>query len=469
MKSILCNRGYILNKSKFDKEYINQIKKELFVKPFTMDKQFYVKGFKIYLENKKQLCIPKYYALNKIGNPEINDILEGISINCKFNGKLREYQEKILNIFNPKFIKMKGGVLSIPPGKGKTVLGIYLISLLKKKTLIIVHKTFLLNQWKKRLEDYLPTAKIGELRQDKIDIEGKDVVLGMLQSISMKEYDLEIFEDFGFVIMDEVHHLGAHTFSKALQKVNSTYMLGLSATPKREDKLEKVIYWYIGDILYHEEASICQDIKVMIYNYKINDKLFCVVKNPKTDKAQMSTMITNMANIQDRTITIMNILIEIKKIDPERKVLVLSERLEHLNNMKDIIDKKTKYTTSKYIGGMKEAKLDEAEEAEIIFSTYQMSSEGLDIPTLNTILLTTSRKNVEQSVGRILRKQSGYGLQPLIIDFVDEIKQFKNQSYIRKRYYKKITKEERIYIYKKINNKYELTHTEDKNKIIIIE
>ena len=128
MKSILCNRGYILNKSKFDKEYINQIKKELFVKPFTMDKQFYVKGFKIYLENKKQLCIPKYYALNKIGNPEINDILEGISINCKFNGKLREYQEKILNIFNPKFIKMKGGVLSIPPGKGKTVLGIYLIS-----------------------------------------------------------------------------------------------------------------------------------------------------------------------------------------------------------------------------------------------------------------------------------------------------------------------------------------------------
>ena len=469
MKSILCNRGYIINKKKFTKEYINNLKKQLYVKPFTMDRQFYVKGFKIYLENEKQLCIPKYFGLNKIGEAEINDINEGDSINCKFNGELRDYQKEILNIFNPKFFKIKGGVLSIPPGKGKTVLGIYLISLLKKKTLIIVHKTFLLNQWKKRLADYLPTAKIGELRQDKIDIEGKDVVLGMLQSISMKDYDLEIFEDFGFVIMDEVHHLGAETFSKALQKVNSTYMLGLSATPKREDKLEKVIYWYIGDILYHEEASICQDIKVMIYNYKINDKLFCIVKNPRTDKAQMSTMITNMANIQDRTETIMNTLIDIKKIDPERKVLVLSERLEHLDEMKDIIDKKTKYTTSKYIGGMKEAKLDEAEEAEIIFSTYQMSSEGLDIPTLNTILLTTSRKNVEQSVGRILRKQSGYGLQPLIVDFVDEIKQFKNQSYIRKRYYKKITKEENINIYKKFNNKYELTHTEDKNKIIIIE
>ena len=454
MKSILCNRGYILNKKYFDKKIIDNIKKELFVTPFTIDKQFYVSGFKLYLENSKQICIPKYYGIKKLGEVECNDIYEGDDINCSFVGTLREYQENIFKTFITKFKKEKGGILSIPPGKGKTVMGIYLISILKKKTLIIVHKSFLINQWRKRLEQYLPSSKIGEIRQDKIDIDGKDVVIGMLQSISMKDYDLEIFEDFGFCIIDEVHHLGAEVFSRALQKINSDYMLGLSATPFREDKLEKVIYWYIGDILYLEKASITQTIKVNICNYSINHKLFCEVKNPRTMKAQMSTMISNIIEITERTKIFMDFLIKIKKKEPLRKVLVLSERLGHLEEMKNIIDEKTNYTTSKYIGGMKEKKLDEAEEAEIIFSTYQMSSEGLDIPTLNTILLTTSRKNVEQSVGRILRKQGGQAVFPLIIDFVDNIKQFKNQGSIRKRYYKKITEEDNISYYENKDNKF---------------
>jgi len=99
-------------------------------------------------------------------------------------------------------------------------------------------------------------------------------------------------------------------------------------------------------------------------------------------------------------------------------------------------------------------KLIKAEDADLIFSTYQMSSEGLDIPSLNTIILTTSRKKVEQSVGRILRKQSGYDVQPLIVDIVDNIKQFKNQGSIRKRYYKKITKIENINIYKNEDEKF---------------
>ena len=158
-------------------------------------------------------------------------------------------------------------------------------------------------------------------------------------------------------------------------------------------------------------------------------------------------MITNLTNIHERTKAIVSLIINLKNKESKRKILVLSERLEHLERMKQLISDTTNYTTSNYVGGMKESKLDLAENAEIIFSTYQMSSEGLDIPTLNTIVLTTSRKNVEQSVGRILRKQSGYDVQPLIVDIVDELKQFKNQGNIRKRYYKKITKEENFEIY----------------------
>ena len=131
-----------------------------------------------------------------------------------------------------------------------------ILTIIKKKTIIIVHKSFLLNQWIERIQQYLPSARIGIIQQNKVDIDDKEIVIGMLQSISMKNYDLSIFEDFGLTIIDEVHHLGAQVFSKLFKKVNTFYMLGLSATPYREDKLEKVINWHIGDILYYESSKV---------------------------------------------------------------------------------------------------------------------------------------------------------------------------------------------------------------------
>lgn len=451
METILCCNGYILNKIYFKDSKIDLIKKELTVEPFSINNNFYNnnKKFKLYIENKKQIAIPKYYGIKKFGKPNINDIEEGLDIELKFNGKLRDYQIEILNIFIPKFKDNYGGLLCVPPGRGKTVMAIWLLTILKKKTLIIVHKDFLVQQWKNRLNEYIPGVKIGIIQQKKIEIENNDVVIGMLQSISMKKYESDTFDDFGLTIIDEVHHCGAEVFSNLFKKVNTKYMCGLTATPNREDKLEKVIYWYIGNILYNESISINPNINVMICNYSIEHKLFGIVMNKRTQNAQISTMITNITNINERSNTIINLIIKLKNEQLKRKILVLSERIEHLQKMKESLDSKTKFTTSFYIGGMKQNKLTEAESAEIIFSTYQMSSEGLDIPTLNTIILATSRKNVEQSVGRILRKQSGYEVQPLIVDIVDNIKQFKNQGNIRKRYYKKITNENN---FKVLNN-----------------
>lgn len=457
IKSILTNRGYIINKKKINKTLITKIKQDLSVEPFSINKNFNKNIiFKLYLENQNQLCIPKYYGIKNIGVPDIDDIEEGISIKVNFVGSMRDYQNKILNILMPKFLNEKGGCLCVPPGKGKTAMGLNILTKLKKKTIIIVHKSFLLNQWKERITQFVPDAKIGIIQQNKVDIEDKDIVIGMLQSISMKNYDLSIFEDFGLTIIDEVHHLGAQVFSNLFKKVNTKYMLGLSATPYREDKLEKVINWHIGDILYYESSKVNQNqnIQVLLCHYTSNDKLFKIVINNRTNTAQISTMITNITNIHDRTKTIINLILQIKQKENKRKFLVLSDRIEHLERMKHLVNENSDYSTSFYIGGMKEQKLKEAELAEIIFSTYQMSSEGLDIPTLNTIVLTTSRKNVEQSVGRILRKQDGYDVEPLIIDIVDNLEQFKRQSNIRKRHYKKITNEKNIINYNNEDNKF---------------
>ena len=170
----------------------------------------------------------------------------------------------------------------------------------------------------------------------------------------------------------------------------------------------------------------------------VHDK-FTVVINKITKEAQVATMISNLIELEERTQFICNLIIQCRE-DTNRKLLVLSDRLDHLNYMIEKINELNIGTTSKYVGGMKQKKLDEAECADIIFSTYSMSSEALDISTLNTVILATSRRNVEQSVGRILRKQKGnYLSQPLVIDVVDNIRTFINQGYTRKTYYKKIT------------------------------
>ena len=351
MKSVLCNRGYVIQKNKYSEEIINNIKKDLNVKPFIRGaRSIKAEKFDVYLENETKLCLPKFYALDKLGKPNKIDENIGEDITIKFEGTLRDYQEKIINVILPKIKNTGGGILSIPPGKGKTVLGIYLSYLLKKKTLVIVHKTFLVNQWRNRIQQYVPTAKVGIIQGEKIDIEDKDIVIGMLQSISMKDYELDVFNSFGFIILDEVHHLGAKVFSRALQKASAQYMLGLSATPNREDKLEKVIKWYIGDILYHELPQINQEIKIRIYKYDTDHKDYIVVHNKYTKEAQTPTMITNIVKIPDRNNHIIKLINNIKEDENNRKILLLSGRLDHLDNLKNIIDKDNKYTTSKYIG-----------------------------------------------------------------------------------------------------------------------
>ena len=206
IKSILTNRGYIINKKKFNTKLITKIKQELSVEPYSINKNFNNNIiFKLYLENKNQLCIPKYYGIKNIGVPEIDDIEDGLSIKVKFVGSMRDYQNKILNILIPKFLNEKGGLLCVPPGKGKTAMGLNILTKLKKKTIIIVHKSFLLNQWKERIAQFVPDAKVGIIQQNKIEIDDTDIVIGMLQSISIKNYDLSIFEDFGLTIIELRH------------------------------------------------------------------------------------------------------------------------------------------------------------------------------------------------------------------------------------------------------------------------
>ena len=447
----LTKRGYAITKDEYDTKFLENLRKDLTVIPFTMeDYGAPPRSFPIYLESPKKIYVPKHYAFHKLGAPGKISGKEPAKSNMEFAGSVRPNQMEPINKFlgscnlegeyTPESLLnySYGGIISLPCGWGKTVIGLYLAARLGVKTLIIVHKEFLVNQWKERIEQFLPKAKIGTIQQNIKDVIGKDIVIGMLQSISMKDYPDWIFDDFGFTIVDECHHISSEVFSRALPKINSRYMLGLSATPKRKDRLECVMEWYVGPYLFVVTQQNTAKVRVnMVYYYNTNP-VYSGMETLANGKPCIARMTNNITEFSRRN----EILLEImrRSVQPhESHILALSDRREHLRYLHDTIVERKMATTGYYVGGMKEKELKETESKKIMLSTYTMSSEALDVASLNTLILMTSHSGGSvhtQSCGRILRKAHGDFI-PTIWDFVDDFSVYKNQAKKRMDYYKK--------------------------------
>ena len=330
--------------------------------------------------------------------------------------------------------KTGGGLICAGCGQGKTFMALYIANHYKVKTLIIVHKTFLLNQWIERINEF-SDASVGIIQQNKIDIEDKDFVVGMLQSIAKDKYDSDIFKDFGLVIFDEAHHAPSEYFSRALPIITCKKSLALSATPKRSDRMEKILFWYLGSIAYKQPPNENKNVLVKVVNFKTKHKKFKEYKIQHTGDVNRPKTINKLVEIENRNIVILDLLKDIM-LEKGRKVLILSDRIDHLKYLKEEIDKLEEYTSDFYIGGKRQKDLDAAAECQILLGSYGMASEGLDIPELNTLIMTTPRREVEQSIGRITRKIQD--MQPLVIDIVDDIPCFKKQGIHRRRLYKRL-------------------------------
>jgi superfamily II DNA or RNA helicase len=466
--SSITKEGYILKKTSTNIDIINSVKKELTVEPHQTFKVAKMKPvrFTVYQENSKYLAIPRFYGINRFGSPDKDTMEKGKPINIKFNSQLKPNQVEITSTTIKHIDRKGGGLICAGCGVGKTVMGLFIACHYKVKTLIIVHKTFLLNQWKERIEQFT-NARIGIIQQNKVEVEDKDIVVGMLQSIAKDKYDSDIFMDFGLVIFDEAHHAPSEYFSKALPLISCNLSLGLSATPKRADKMEKVLYWYLGDIAYTAPPNKNENVMVRAYNYDVKDKDYKEARLPFNGDVNRPKTINRIVSIAKRNQFIIDILREIM-LEPDRKVLILSDRIEHLEVLKQLIDQidNGAYSCEYYIGGMTQKKLDISSQAQIILGSYGMASEGLDIPTLNTLIMTTPRREVEQSIGRIIRR-SDHTVQPLIVDIVDMLPCFVNQGIYRRKLYKKLNYAIEVYEVEDsvVVSKIELNNTIDIDEI----
>ena len=421
---------------------IKALRKRLTVKPvipsvFVPSNR--VPKYPVYHESEEFIYLPKTFGIREFGEPgqTTRDVQCTDAKYWDFKGSLRPQQEDVVNAYMKPV--PHDGILSLATGGGKTVCALYIAAQLKVPTLIIVHNTFLYDQWCDRIRAFLPTARIGKLQGETVDVDDRDVVIAMLQSLSMKTYPIDTFKKIGLVVVDECHHIASEVFVQAIPKITSKHMLGLSATPMRKDGLMFVMEWVLGPILYKSEAADTVDpqIRVEVYTFKSDDSEYLEIVYNSQGVMSVANMVNKLTAYEPRTQLIAEILVDIVRTSPERQILVLSDRVQHTKDILKSLPADVQSKAAILSTDVKSAKRAElCVNAKVLIATYAMCKEGFDVASLNTLVIATPRPDVDQIVGRILRvEKSKRVVHPLIIDIVDA--QFKRQFQERLSLYNK--------------------------------
>lgn len=467
---------------------------------------------KMYLLTKDHIYIPRFgskFLLDKNIISDIkNNLSDGIDVNLEYIGKSNHNQLLVINhILNTSY-KQKdiynGVTLKLIAGGGKTYLGMDLLSRLKKKTLIVVPNTYLLEQWVDLLKQYFPNNTIGEF-YGKSHKDG-DIVVGIINSlVQSDEFSLDVadktndlyiefkqklnniqdhirtsqynrirskinslikkperinlsvhefFEQFGFVIFDESQSYISKEYRKIFRRINSQYVLGLSATPlEREDNQDRMHIENIGDILDAETIEGYRKVdnhfesEVVILKYNGPPESTKVHINETTGMIEYHKIIEDLINDEYRNkLIIDNIL---KLFNQGLNVFVFSDRRKHLEdlyyllmiNMSDedkediILDDEDSVIL---YGGSSTDTVELAKvRSKIIFTSYKYSSVGVSLVKMTALCLVTPKKsNMTQIINRIFRQNEDYrDIKRIIIDFVDNKSCLRNQWYKRKQAY----------------------------------
>ena len=477
------------------------LKKALTVRPFSFVNPMAQPKYGVYHEDKTHLYLPKHFGIERFGSVEsLRDVAKTPEWHWEFTGSLRPVQLPVVNSF--LLPEPHDGIISLHTGGGKTVCALFIASRLCVPTLVVVHNTFLRDQWIDRVKAFLPNARIGLRNEDTscdtfvkdftirvddgvmkykrgettpnfkllknintdelidlakivgvdaalesiIDIIPKftavhDITIGMLQGIVQKKVNADEFRPIGLVIVDECHHIASEVFVQSLPKITSKYMLGLSATPDRKDRLMFAIHWFLGPLLYKSDTgdSVDTAVNVEVYEYQNDDREFNEIVMSSQGMVSVPIMVNKLTACEDRTRWVCRILEDVS--EGGRQILVLSDRVQHCQDILAGLPEELRDTACILGTAVKaEVRAEYCKTKSILIATYTMCREGFDVPTLNTLLMATPRPDIDQIVGRILRvEKKGRVVHPLIVDIVDP--QFKRQfgqrnSLYRKRQYR---------------------------------
>lgn len=423
----------------FNTEYL--IKKKIGLSTYQTEKYF-----KLIQETPETILIPRGFINQLISFCQEKGISYKVTDTriklpeVKFKSKISLYDYQ-LNVF--KEINDKDyGVIVAPSGSGKTIIGLELIARKSQPALILVHRKQLLDQWVERIQSFLgiPKTQIGRISGVKKTV-GEKITVAMMQSLIRMENISELTNRFGVIIVDECHHVPAKTFRELICHFNPYYLYGLTATPKRKYNDEKLIYFYIGDVIAtvdqnykNGKDSIKNELEI-----KIRETELFAPFDYQTDEFEMVSKILVFDNTRNRQIT-EDVIGEVKN---GRKILVLTERKDHVEVLSQYLKSQAEIITltGEDSVSKRSLKLDQINlgQFQILIATGQLLGEGMDFKTINCLFLVypfSFEGKLIQYLGRIRRSKTNqvvYDYRDKGIPFFDKL--FKQ----RMRYYKKLS------------------------------
>jgi len=332
------------------------------------------------------------------------------SLEMVFQGNLTETQGKAVQTL----LSHENGVLVAPPGTGKTIMACAIIASRKVPTLILVHRKPLLEQWRIQIMNNLGLSKkeIGQIGAGR-NRQSKIVDFAMIQSLKNKSDIEEVLGDYGFIVVDECHHIPAISFEEVVNHAPVRFILGLTATPYRRDGLQDIITMQCGPIRYRITSKETRKTDDLELNLIIRETQF---EYPETDDLKIQEIFRKLVNDAERnSIICSDILASIAEC---RRVLVLSEWREHCKLLAEYLHQKGK-TPFIMDSSLKKKKRDEIfdaiqhmppEKDLLVIATGNYIGEGFDCPQIDTLFLTfpiAFRGRVVQYVGRLMRQFKG--------------------------------------------------------------
>lgn len=359
-------------------------------------------------------------------------------IQYSFNANLRNHQEKVIDTVSKKDF----GVIVAPPGSGKTVMGLKIIAGKKQPALILVHRKQLLEQWQERVQAFLgiPKHEIGIIGKGKAKI-GKQITIATIQSLP-KQIE-QIQNQFGTILVDECHYIPAETFRNTIEKLNTFYLYGLTATPFRKYNDDKLIFAFLGDIISEVQSNEIENFKhaqIIVRNTDLD-----VPFNSKTDNFETLSKI--LVHDSERNKLILN---DIKsELSKGKRIAIITERKEHIDTLYLFL--KQSYEVITLSGDDSEtnrkSKWQTLQQGnfQVLITTGQYFGEGSDLSNISSLFLVypfSFKGKLIQYIGRVQRSE----INPTIYDYRDIKIDYLNKLFLKRNtYYRQITKQASLF------------------------
>ena len=394
-----------------------------------------LKPVRLYRETETLFGFPRYTQVQAERTRDLRTTHPVNGYVCK--ATMRPEQQRIEAQFLKSISNGRTGFLiNMRTGSGKTVVALRLLEHLKQRALVIVPRDFIVEQWIDRILQHtnLKRGDIGIARQAQCEYADKAITIGMIQSLYKDKYPAAFKQAFGCVIIDECHLVGAAEFSKVVQMFPARYRIGMTATLKRQDGMEKVYEVCVGEIVL---KALAQQVKPIIVRrpYMTRDKIPDYVFRIRDKVRQRGAIISCLARDYARNTLVAVQAQQLTKTG--RQVLILGERKKQLFEIYDILNKRYGFSRDSLGVFIQETPQSKRrwmlDNCKIVLATTQIMGMAVDAPTLAALIFATPLSQTEQAIGRILRLLDGKKT-PVVLDIVDmlfpaAIRWAKNREY----------------------------------------